>query len=134
MSSNKKPDRVAMYWHDECESPPEHDDTGGYSADVFVPLGPWTPVHMTAIHHPDRGVDALYFMWCRPLRKKRRPRSVGPFTDQHDITGSADPGVLFWVVFVAFCAALAALISTLGPLDPLGVLDSAPMTTTQDHP
>jgi hypothetical protein len=55
-------------------------------------------------------------------------------TDRHDITGSADPGALFWFVFVAFCFALAALISTLGPLDPLGVLDSAPMTTTQDHP
>ena len=55
-------------------------------------------------------------------------------TDRHDITGTADPGVLFWAVFVALCGALAALISTLGPLDPLGVLDSAPMTTTQDHP
>jgi hypothetical protein len=55
-------------------------------------------------------------------------------TDRHDITGTADPGVLFWAVFVGLCAALAALISTLGPLDPLGVLDSAPMTTTQDHP
>ena len=49
-------------------------------------------------------------------------------TDRPDTTGSADPGVLFWLAFVALCVVVIVLTTTCGPLDPLGLLDSEAMT------
>ena len=49
-------------------------------------------------------------------------------TDRHETTGTDDPGLLFWITFVALCVVEIALITTCGPLDPLGLLDSEAMT------
>lgn len=66
-----------------------------------------------------------------------RPRRGGrPMTDRHETTGTDDPGVLFWLTFVALCVVVIVLTTTCGPLDPLGLLDSEAMTgpTSEVHP